>query len=253
MADLLVSEYKQEVGRQENLVQLVDVLEGLIAAKDIDISNEKGITDEMVDVRSKLKDGTIAEELDEMIDQKLRTAAIEQELVNALYDCLDDLQGLLGESRDRATRSKDILEGLAQDRPEARSPNSYDWTDFVELEAALKQAANNVRETEERVREVSERIDDALVDRAVVLGEDVPPGLENAARRAAIRIIKKIFSSPDVGLDLDFEGLMELKNKDAKELFAILTKSVGGASGEGSRTGIFSLKSLLDGLKGKHQ
>jgi len=248
--NVLRSEFELEVERIEKLVVLVDSLEGLIGAKELDIANEKKITNEMIDVRAKLKDGPIAVELDELIEQKLNTAAIEQELMNALNECLVGLQNLLEDASDRAARTKQIMDGLAQVRPETRSSEPYDWTDFEALEQTLQNAADNVDDTEKRIRELSERIDDALVDRAVVLGEDVPPGLEKAAQRAAIRSIKKLLSSPDV--DLDFEGFLELKNKDAKELFAILTKSVGGGTDDGSKAGgTFNLKSLLDAMTGK--
>ena len=187
----LVSEIELEVAREEATIQLMDALEELIAAKEFDIDNDKRITKEMMEVRSKLKEGTLAVDLDRLVDQKLSVAVIEQEIVNDLSECLIHLQNMLEDARDRAARAAQALEGLQ--RPETRSSSPYEWTDIEEMELVLQQAAESVGGTEQRIRELSQRIDDALVNRAVVLGDDAPTGLAKTARRAAARDLQKKF------------------------------------------------------------
>jgi hypothetical protein len=61
MVELLVSEIELEATREEQIVQLMNALQESIAAKEYDIANEKKITNEMADVRSKLKPGIVAQ------------------------------------------------------------------------------------------------------------------------------------------------------------------------------------------------
>lgn len=231
------------------MVQFMDSLRELIESKKIDIANDEKITREMTEARMKLREGAIADNLDIEVEQRLSVAVIEQELVNVLSECLEDLQGLTEDARSRAARTKATLEGL--NRPDTRSSNPYDWTDIEEMELVLEQAAINVAGAEKRIQELSQRIDDALVNRAVVLGEDVPPGLARAAQRAAARSIKKASSSPEFEFGLHTENFVELKNKDGTELAAIFAKSLGSAAFDGSKAAVYGLKAVLDTVTGQ--
>lgn len=250
IVDLLVSEIELEVQRQEDMVQLMDSLQDMVAAKECDIAEDKKIANEMIDVRSKLKNGLIAENLDKEVEQKLSVAAIDQELVNDLFGCLIDLQNLLEDAQDRATRTSQALDDFV--RPETSASKPYDWSDIEAMELVFEQAADNVAAAEERIRELSERIDGALVDKALVLGEDVPPGLAKLAQKAAKRgSIKKAIISADIDLEMDLEGVMELQGKDEKELLSMLGKSVGSATVDGSKAAAYGLKSIFDSVTGK--
>lgn len=251
IVDLLVAEIELEVKRQEDMIQLMDSLEELVAAKEGDIAEDKKIANEMIDVRSKLKHGLIAENLDKEVEQKLSLAAIDQELVNDLFGCLIDLQSLFEDAQDRSARTSQSLDDFV--RPETRESDPYDWSDIEKMELVFEQAADNVAGAETRIRELSARIDSALVDKVLVLGEDVPPGMAKLARKAAARgSIKKAITSADIDMDeIDLEGVMELQGKNEKELLSMLGKSVGSATVDGSKAAAFSLKSMLDSMTGK--
>jgi hypothetical protein len=251
IVDLLVAEIELEVKRQEDMVQLMDSLQELVAAKECDIAEDKKIANEMIDVRSKLKDGLIAENLDKEVEQKLSLAAIDHELVNDLFGCLIDLQSLLEDAQDRSACTSQSLEDFV--RPETRESNPYDWSDIERMELVLEQAADNVAGAETRIRELSARIDSALVDKVLVLGEDVPPGMAKLARKAAARAsIKKAITLADIDMDeMDLEGVTELQGMNEKELVSNLGKSVGSTTVEGSKAAAFSLKSMFDSMTGK--
>jgi hypothetical protein len=119
------------------------------------------------------------------------------------------------------------------------------------MEQVLGQAAVNVAAAEKRIRQLSQRIDDALVNRAVVLGEDVPPGLAKTAQRAAARSIKKASSSPEIDFGLGSGDFLELKTKDERELLAMFAKSVGSAAFDSSRAAVYGLKAILDTVTGQ--
>jgi hypothetical protein len=275
--DLLSFELELEVEREENLTQLVQSLEEMIADKEYEIENTKRIAKEMDDVRSQLDDGMIAENLDQLIELKYTIPVIEQELVDDLTECLYDLKGLLEDARDRAARTQLAMEGLSEP-PETRALEPFDWTDIEEVELVLQLAADNVASEKERIRELSQRIDEALVNRAVVLGEDVPPGLAKTAQRSAARSIKNALSLPDVdfeldsewllalkdrnilrealslpsvNIDLDVEDILDLKERDEKELLSRLAKSVGSATVDGSKAAFYGLKAVVDTMAGE--
>lgn len=247
--NLFATEKTLELQREENMVQLMDSLEEFIAAKEYDIAKEKNITKEVMEVRSKLKDGTIADNLDNLVEQKLSAVIVEQELVNDLFEFLIDLQDLTDESRERASRITQILDEFHQ--PDTESSTPYDWKDIEDMELVLEQAAENVKVAEERIREISQRIDNAFVTRAMVLGEDVPAGLAKTAQRAAGRSAKRAESYPELDLELDVENFIELKSKDEKELFGLLAKSVGSATFDGSKAAAYGIKAIVDTVTGK--
>ena len=247
----LVSEIDLEVAREEDIIQLMEALQDLIAAKEDDIANETKIVKEMMEVRSKLKDGTVAGNLDKLLEQKLSVIVVEQELVNDLFEYLIDLQNLLEDARDRAARTDRAWEGLQ--RPGARSSTPYKWRDVEEMELVLQQTADSVSGAEHCIREISQRIDGSLVSRAVVLGEDVPPGLAKIAQKAASSrdLQIKFMNVRNVDLELDVEGFWNLKAKGETELFTLLAKLVGSATVDGSKAAVYGLKALLDTVTGK--
>lgn len=247
--DLLANEVELEVEREENMVQLMDSLQEFIAAKEYDIANEKNITKEVMSVRSKLKDGAVADNLDNLVEQKLSVVLVEQQLVNDLLDFLVDLQELSENARARASRISQTLEEFSQ--PKAESSTPYDWTDIEQMEEVLEEAAESVKKAEERIFEVSQGIDNALVSRAIVLGEDVPPGVAKSAQKAAARSVKRVTRNPEIEFDLDVEHFVELKNKDEKELLAMFAKSVGSVTVDTSKAAAFGIKAIVDTVTGK--
>lgn len=260
-----------EVEREANLVQLVDALELMISDKESDIAADRNVLEDMEYVRSQLDEGMIAEKLDQLIEVKATAIVIEDDLAADLSVCLLDLKELLEDARDRADRTKRAMEGLSQP-PETRALEPFDWSDIEEVEIVLERAAENVAGEKERIRELSQRIDDALVNRAVVLGEDVPPGLAKTAQRSAARSIQKALSLPDidfglelenlfnskeiggipkrkkapslVDIELELEDLEDLKERDEKELLSRLARSFGSATVDSSKAAFFGLKAL---------
>lgn len=164
------------------MIRIMGALQDLIATKESDIANEKKTLTEVMDVRSKLRDGTIADNLDKLVEQKQSVVVIEQELVSDLSEFRRDLQNLVEGARDRASRTRQTLEAIS--RPDTEFLTPYDWRDIEEMELMFQQTADSVAGVEERIRELSQRIDDARFSRAVVLGEDVPVGPSKTAQRA---------------------------------------------------------------------
>lgn len=253
MSDLLEDELELEVEREENLDQLMDSLQEMISDREFSIANDKKIVQEIVDVRTQLDDGIVAENLDRSIELKLNVVVIEEQLVDDLCECLDDLQDLLEEARDRADRADRAMDLFSQP-PESRAAESFDWKDVEDVELVLQQAASSVAGEKQTIRELSKSIEDALVSRAVVLGEIMPPGLAKTAQGSALRGIRKALSLPEVdfsfdkvedflaekkrsikkalrvsnaGLDINPEDIRDLRGGDAKELFSKFAKAVG--------------------------
>ena len=237
MVELLVSEIELEAAREEQIVQLMNALQESIAAKEYDIANEKKITNEMADVRSKLKPGIVAQTLDHLVEQKRKVGAIEQELVNDLFECLLELQIILEDARARAATIDAVLNRMV--RPTTQASTPYEWRDIEAMEMVLERAAEGVIASEKRIRKLGQQIEDALVKRTVVLGDDLPPSLAKAAQRTAARKFRN-------KLKLDVEGFSDLKGKDEEELLRMLAKSVSCATLASSQAAIYGLKAVLE-------
>jgi hypothetical protein len=246
IVELLVSRIELEAIRQEQTGQLMNALQESIASKEYDIANEEKFINEILEVRSRLKPGAVAQNLDDLVEQKRMIIAIEQALVDSLFECLLELQKISEDAQARAARIDAALNRMR--RPVASAP--YEWKDIEDMEMVLEQAGEEVLAAEKRIRKLSQRIDDALVKRTVVRGEELPPGLAKAAQRARARKATNTIKSLPRQATLDLEGFLDLKEKDEKELLSMLANSVGRATLSSSEAAVYGIKAVLDTVTG---
>jgi len=182
MSELLKSEINLEADREKNLNRLVESLQRNIGDKQANIARDEGIVQEIMGVKSKVDAGKVAENLKSTVDLKLNVIAIDKKLVTDLNECLVDLQTLLKGARDRAAFTQKALGGLGRP-PQTRSSDAFDWSLIEQMEQVLQKSGNDVVNEKERIREIGRRIGDTLVNRTIILGEDVPPELSKTVRQ----------------------------------------------------------------------
>jgi hypothetical protein len=242
IVELLVSRIGLEAVRQEQTWQLMNSLQQSIASKEYEIANEEKFINEILEVRSKLKPGAVAQNLDDLVEQKRTMNVIEQALVDSLFECLLELDKISEDARARAARIDAALNRMR--RPVASAP--YEWKDIEDMEIVLEQASEEILAAEKRIRKFSQRIDEALVERTFVRGEELPPGLAKAAQRACARKATNTIKSLPRQATLNIDGFLDLKEKDEGELLRMLATSVGRATLSGSEAAVFGIKAVLD-------
>ena len=111
------------------------------------------------------------------MEQNRKVGAIEQELVNDLIECLLELKIILEDARARAATIDAVLNRMV--RPTTQASTPYEWRDIEAMEMVLERASReDVIASEKQIHKLGQQMEDALVKRTVVLGEDLPPSLE---------------------------------------------------------------------------
>jgi len=217
---VLQSEIRLEASRESEIVETINILNEKLSAKMILTAKEDQIFAEMQQVRSKLAPGSIASQLDEMMEQKRRATQIDLDLVANLKASLVDLESVLEAGQRRSALLTSKLLGLAKPKADA----AYEWSDFEEIEASLNEAAENMKTAEGCLRKRQERLNEVITMKRKLQIKNIPLGpntVENKEDKA------------------EYETL-------GREL----AKSVGKAAFGGSKAALFGLKTFIDSVTG---
>eukprot|EP00957_Ditylum_brightwellii_P006668 506587-Ditylum_brightwellii.AAC.2 len=182
VSDLLRYSIGEEEQRENQFQELLDNLQFTISSKESDMKSEASITAEMASVRSKIKAGTVATQLDALLKQRLQYTSIERDLVQDLYSCVKEMESLLVNSQEMSGKMKDVLERIVH--PDiTKADENYEWSDVDEMEDVLDKAAANVAASDERVMTLKAKLDRALIKKSQLLQEPIPDALKEVARK----------------------------------------------------------------------
>lgn len=238
--------------RHAEILVLISNLLSSVSTKEAEIDAEELITREMVTVRKKVKQGTIASQLDSVIEQKQKVTAIERAIVSDLNECVQELQVILEESKGRAKILEETVNRFVS--PDVRTDVPYEWSDIEEMESVLEGAAEDVTVYEKKVVAIRDRINEALLKKTLVLGETVPGSLAKLAEKKRIKQEARI-RQDEFEKELEDEvaiiSLRDLQNVPDEQVKKMLSESACIATKAGGRTILFGLKSILDTLTGE--
>lgn len=262
----LQAEIDLETDREAQILSLIASLTTSIDTKAAEISSEETITADMKIVRAKVKPGSIASQIDTVLEQKTKVTAIEKALVQDLRDCVAEMETIKVQAKSRATSMVDALQGFVT--PVAKdNTDSYSWSDIERMEEVLDVAVEDALEGEKNVMAVRDRINEALLNKSAVLGEPVPATLIEVAKmrkkeksreaelqRQVREQQQENSGSSDTGSDIELvqpaPSFKDLENQSESELLGLLSKAAGGAALSGGKTAIYGLKTVLDTLTG---
>lgn len=241
MTEMLQAEINLESQREAQIMELIESLKDLIASKEDDIKYAEDIDEQMVALRSKLRPGSGPDQLELLLEQKRSVVAIEKGLLEILNQCLDEMDSVLADTCSRAARIEEAKEQLVP--PELKSDSAYEWTDIENIDKLLEEAAENVVASEARVLQLRQRIDEALLDKSKVEGQQIPENLRNKQFGLAV---KKLTAGALATKDHDVVTYSDLENRDESELLGVLGGALGNTAQGAAKAAIFGLKAIFD-------
>jgi hypothetical protein len=232
ISDIIKSKIDLEAQRQAEILGLVDTLRKTIETEQAEIVSEDHITSEMMQVRSKLKAGSIRSQLDDLLDQKKGVTRIDRALVDDLSSCLNEMESILEDSKKRAALMQSKLNGLAA--PDTKKDTPFDWTDFEELDRIWNKATEDITASKQLAQRLRDRVEGAVFNKSAILGEDL-----HHHRNAGDTIAHRSRLT---------RATIDLKGKDERELIGVLAKTAGSALLGGSKAALFGMKTLVDSV-----
>ena len=212
----------------------------------------------MSDVRSKLKPGAIALRLDDLLRKKMQVSAIELDLVVDLNECVVEMEKVLAEARDRRDAMTGALGRMM--RPDASKAGDEgeggqytpSWSDIMEMEMALDQAATSAMESDGRVRELRGRFERALANRCQVLGQEAP-AFKRKDKAAGAGIVigggagrkASTKASAELAAPSDYDDMGSMSEA---EVAGALLGALGGAALSGAKGAFLTARAVADTL-----
>jgi|EP00979_Chaetoceros_neogracilis_P016816 hypothetical protein len=259
---LLASQIKIEESREEQIRALKSELEGAIVKKNAEIEIEDKITAEMLAVRSKLKAGKISNQLDELVKQKREVANFEQAQLSDLIYFVKTAETILEDTTDRSSMIQNALGNMSVVDVLQSGAATYDFSEFIELEKMWDEAAQTAEAENRKIMQLKNKFDDELMNKILLLGEEVPAYLQAAASRQAIkkeattqvaqqraleaRAASYVGTPGDTSNFGTYSRSDDMDVKDDYELFGIVAKSLSSAAIDSAKAGVFGIKAMLD-------
>ena len=259
---LLTSQLKIEASREEKIRALKSDLEGAIVKKNAEIETEDRITAEMLVVRSKLKSGNISNQLDELIKQKGQVAKFEQAQLTDLISFVQAAETILDDTTDRTNSIQAALSNMGVVDVLRSGTATYDFTELTELEKMWDDAAQTAEAENRKITQLKNKFDDELMNKILLLGEEVPAYLQAAASRQAIKkeaaaqvaqqreleakAASFVGTSSGTAMTGTFSRSDDMNVKNDYELFGIVAKSLSSAAIDSAKAGVFGIKAVLD-------
>jgi len=258
---LLASQIKIEKNREEKISSLMTDLEEAISQKNALIQAEDKITTEMMEVRSKLKTGNISSQLDILIDQKRQVATFEQAQLDDLMGSMTAAQTILRDTKDRRATIQAVLDNVRDIDVKQHGEVGYDFSELEKLEEIWEMAAKNAEAENIKILQLKNKFDDELLNKVLLLGDEVPEYLQAAASRLLIRkeAAAQVAKQRELAKQTTSRNLTpsiessndNFESKDDYELLGIVAKSLSSAAIDSAKAGVFGIKAVLDTVKEK--
>jgi len=245
-------EIEHEIRRECEIMSLISSLESSIEIKESEISTEEVITSGMMTVRSKVTEGAISLQIDHVLEQKAKVAAIDRKLVQDLEDCVVELELFFQQTKDRSISMSNTLQHFG--RADVNIAKSYTWNDVDAMEQILELGVVNADMSKKTVEVVRDWVNEAALDKSDVLGEAVPATLKEVDnRRKAERAheltlrnrLQQLQTTTTASIE-EVKHVKDLDNSSESEVLGEFAKAAGEAAFAGSKMVMFGLKSILD-------
>jgi len=239
-------EIKMEARRQSEISGLLSTLTYAKYTLLTEIASEEAITAEMQTVRSKLKPGTIASQLQTILERKIKVTSIDRQLVDDLTACVMELESIYKESQNRASKMENTLRNFVL--PDVKTGVIAEWSSIEAMEQMLEEAAEDAYVCQAKISSICDQINGALVAKNTVLGLDVPASLTKVAQKLRGKQNVAALTGTEATAIAPVVGLSDLQNSPDEEVLSVLSKSASTAALSGGKTVIYGLKSILDSV-----
>ena len=257
--NLLLSQVQIESDKMEKMRALKCGLEEAIQSKSSEIKSEEGITAEMVEVRSKLKTGNISKQLDALIDEKRQLATFEQTQLDDLKAFVVTADSIIDNTKIRSQEIQKVIDNVNAIDIKQPGDVKYDFSNFVELEMMWEKAATDAENENVTILKLKKNFDQVLLNKIILLGEEVPEYLTIAASDLAIQKEAQV-QGQELRNTANQRGIVKssshsessiqhVDSMDAKgeyELLGVVASSLGHAALDTAKAGVLGVKAVID-------
>lgn len=257
--NLLLSQVQIESDKMEKMRALKCGLEEAIQSKSSEIKSEEGITAEMVEVRSKLKTGNISKQLDALIDEKRQLATFEQTQLDDLKAFVVTADSIIDNTKIRSQEIQKVIDNVNAIDIKQPGDVKYDFSNFVELEMMWEKAATDAENENVTILKLKKNFDQVLLNKIILLGEEVPEYLTIAASDLAIQKEAQV-QGQELRNTANQRGIVKssshsessiqhVDSMDAKgeyELLGVVASSLGHAALDSAKAGVLGVKAVID-------
>lgn len=262
--NLLLSQVQIESDKMEKMRALKCGLEEAIQSKSSEIKSEEGITAEMVEVRSKLKTGNISKQLDALIDEKRQLATFEQTQLDDLKAFVVTADSIIDNTKIRSQEIQKAIDNVNAIDIKQPGDVKYDFSNFVELEMMWEKAATDAENDNVTILKLKKNFDQVLLNKIILLGEEVPEYLTIAANDLAIQKEAQV-QGQELRNTANQRGIVKSSSHsessiqhgdtmDAKgeyELLGVVASSLGHAALDSAKAGVLGVKAVIDTVNEK--
>jgi len=244
----LQTKIDSEIMRESQVRSLMDFIQTAITNKESELEAEEVITGDMIKVRAKVKKGSIANQIDDVLEKKARVAAMDRKLVQDLQDLIAELKEMLERTKYRAVSLGSALARIEQQQAVAGNTRSNDDDELMmkQMEQIFTVALEETETWEKTLLVVRDWVHDMVWGKSQVLNEALPSsmkavGYKKRADRANEEEIKKQLKHLD-------RGSTAIATNDDDEIVGALGEAAGKFALAGGKTAMFGIKTLIDSV-----
>ena len=177
MINTMNSDIEMETGREALMINLASTIDLVLATKGEDIMEYMSIVDEIESVRARIKDGTVASQLDLALEKNKELIAIDTKLCEELVRCKDEAESIQKEAMRRRKKMETLVTTLKVPDIATAGDSDFDFSQIKEVELLLQEAGRSANRSNKKINDIQKRFDDALRSRILFTGETMPERL----------------------------------------------------------------------------
>lgn len=207
----LANEVKKESSRVEQLEQLLKTFNSALTAKLSMIDSELSILSQMRDVRNKISEKAILNELDGALTKKSELIEIEKDIAKEINSSASNLEAEIADARVKLGTLASVLASIPVGE-DLESTRQYTWADVDKLQAVLAGSIDASLERDNKVQQFIQTYDEAMKKRGIILGVTT-----STTSKVSSNVARKVKSTREPSPDIN-ELVTLLKKKSNDEL-----------------------------------
>ena len=179
MINTMKSDIEIETDREALMINLVSTIDLVLATKGEDIMEYMSIVDEIESVRARIRDGTVASQLDLALEKNKELIAIDTKLCEELTRCKEEAESIQTEAKRRRKKMETLVTTLKVPDIATAGDSDFDFSQIKEVELLLQEAGRSANRSNKKINDIQTRFDDALRSRILFTGETMPERLND--------------------------------------------------------------------------
>ena len=177
----IIEEMARESARLSSLEGLAKSFKDGLQVKIEAAASEEIILGQMTEVRQRIKEQIIIDQLEVAIKKKIDLLSIERGICRDIATCIDNLENEIGDSKSKVASLQNVFAKMPTGA-DVNSNRQYTWADISSLQSELASSLDSAVRRDEKVKVFIKTFDDAMRRRGLALGEQFSSEVETAPK-----------------------------------------------------------------------